>query len=480
MNNSNLIKQLKTYSPKEIKEFGEFIQSPYFNKNHSVINLYEYIRKQYPLFNEDAMKKEIIFKEIFPDADYNDGFMRTIMFKLSGLADDYLAHKQYKRNHFAEKWFLLHELNERMLDRQLEKKIRETLAEFSNVNVHESDYFLFRFLIEYENFYYMNRLNQDKIEKFINSHSIENMFNHLTYFYLLRAFKHFDYYSNAKEIYKINFDTEIFEDILKNLKPESYEDVPVISLYYNISMLHLRKDDTSYFYKVKNQIADIESKINKYETANTYINLENYCKKRIRSGDCSFLAELFKVLKIEIEKELYSIHGYMSAKFFRCVVDTAIKLEEYDWTFEFINNYKNKLQPKDIENTYNYSQALYEFALGNFAKSLEYLSTVKYDEVYQKTELRCLMAQLYYELGLDESLFSHIDSFRHFLLNDRLLPEERKIFFVKFIKYLKGAAKVKDCAGRIEIEQLRKSIREETAVFDKEWLLEKLNEIKSN
>jgi hypothetical protein len=479
MYKSTLIKQLKTYSLKEIRELGEYIQSPYFNKNQSVIKLYDYIRKEYPLFEEKNMEKEIVFGKIFPNADYNDGFMRTIIFKLTGLADDYLSHKQFKQNHYVEKWFLLHELNDRMLDKQLEKKIKETLMEFSKVEIHETDYYLYKFLIEYEHFYFMNRLNQDKIEKFINNREIENMFNHLTYYYLLRAFKHFDYYNNAKEIYNISFKTEIFEDILKNLKPESYEDIPVISLYYNISMLHLKKDDTTYFYKVKKQIAEIEKKINKYEIANTYINLENYCKKRIRSGDDSFLNELFDILKIEIDKELYSVHGYMSAKFYRCAVDTALKLKEYEWTLEFTKNYKNKLPPKDIENTYNYSLAHYEFVLGNFNKSLELLSTVKYDEVYQKTDLRCLMAQIYYEMGLEDNLFSHIDSFRHFLMNDRLLPQDRKISLENFIKFLKSIASHKDCFGKFEIDKLRKSIRDEVLVSNKEWLLKKLSEIKA-
>jgi hypothetical protein len=478
MYKSALIKQLKTYSHKEIKELGEYVKSPFFNKNQSVIRLFDYICKQYPAFDENKFEKETVYREIFPDAEYNDGFMRTIIFKLSNLADDYLSHKRFKQNYFIEKWFLLHELNDRMLDRQIEKKIKETLINFSNVNVHEADYFLFRFLIEYEHFYYMNRVNQDKIEKFIDTQEIENMFNHLTYFYLLRAFKHFDYYSNAKEIYNLSFKTEIFEDIIKSLKQESYEEVPVIELYYNISMLHLRKEDTSYFYKVKKQIEEIEDKINKYETANTYVNLENYCKKRARSGDKIFLNELFDILKIEIEKGLYSVHGYMSAKFYRCVVDTALKLKEFKWTRVFMETYKDKLPPKDIENTYNFSLALFEFSSNNFNKSLEYLSTVKYDEVYQKTEVRCLMAQLYLELGLEESLFSHIDSFRHFLLNDRHLPHDRKLFFLNFIKFIKRISNIKDCLGKQNKESLKKVIQEEKIVYNKDWLLKKISEIK--
>ncbi len=474
---STIIEQLKTYTPKEIREFGEYVHSPFFNKNQSVIKLFDYIRKHYPDFEEKKIKKEYVFGKIFPKVEYNDGFMRTVIFNLTSLADDYLAHKRFKQNYFVEKWYLLYELNERMLDKQIEKNMKELSKEFSKVNVHEADYFYNKFVIEYEYFYYLNRLNLDKIEKFINNSDIENMFNHLTYFYLLRAIKHYDYYINAKDIYNINFKTEIFEDIIKNLKPEAYEEIPVISLYYNVLMLHLREEDASYFFKVKKQIEDIEKYINKYETADTYINLENYCKKKIRKGNKAFLNELFDILKIEIEKELFSIHGFMSAKFYRCSVDTALRLKEFEWTQEFMKKYRSKLPSAAAENTYNYSLALYEFASGNFTGSLEVLSKVKYDAVYQKTELRCLTAQLYYELQMEESLYAHLDSFRHCLSNDRLLAEDRKIYFINFIKLLKSLANSREKIEKSDTEYLKKAISEEEMLYNKEWLLEKLSEL---
>jgi len=479
MNKSTLINQLKTYSQKEIKEFGEYIRSPYFNKNQSVIKLYDYIRKQYPSFDSGKLKKEFVYSKIFPNANYNDGFMRTIMFNLSNLADGYLAHKSFKKNYFVEKGYLLYELNERLLDKQIEKNMKEIVKEFSKVNIHEADYFYNKFVIEYEYFYYLNRLNLDKIEKYINNYDIENMFNHLTYFYILRAIKQYDYYINAKEICNINFKTELIEEIINNLKPELYEDAPVINLYHNVLMLHLREDDTTYFYKVKKLITEIEKDINRFETATTYINLENYCKKRIRKGDKAFLNELFEIIKNEIEKELYLLYGHMSSKFYRIAVETALKLKQLEWTKQFMEKYKSKLPSAELENTYNYSLALYEFASGNYTPSLEFLSKVKYDDVYQKTELRCLTALLYYELEMDDSLFAHIDSFRHFFSNDKILPKDRKLYIGNFLGFLRSLASHKYGNGKLNINEFKRQITEEENIHNKEWLLDKIVELES-
>jgi hypothetical protein len=242
-------------------------------------------------------------------------------------------------------------------------------------------------------------------------------------------------------------------------------------------MLHLKEEDTSYYYKVREQALKYEGIINQYEITDTYINLENYCKKRVRKGHNDFLNELFDILKIEIEKKLYMIQGNMSAKFYRCVVDTALKLNKFDWTLEFIEKYRNKLLPAVLANTYIFSLALYEFAMKNFESSLELLSKVKYDEVYQKIELRSLMAELYYELWMEESLFAHIDSFRHFLSNDKLLPAERKKYFCSFLKHLRNLTCLKDKHERSVLFSLKKQIKEDDALYNKDWLLKKVKEL---
>ena len=70
MKNSQIIKLLRTFDPKEIRRFSEFISSPYFNKNKNVIKLYEVIRKAYPDFEQEKFTKENVFSKIFPGKKY--------------------------------------------------------------------------------------------------------------------------------------------------------------------------------------------------------------------------------------------------------------------------------------------------------------------------------------------------------------------------------------------------------------------------
>ena len=93
---SNLIDLLRKLSTEELKEFGEYVRSPFFNKNQSTIKLLDYIRKYAPDFNDKKLGKELVYQKLFPGMKYNDGFTRTIMFNLAKLTEDYLTYTRIR------------------------------------------------------------------------------------------------------------------------------------------------------------------------------------------------------------------------------------------------------------------------------------------------------------------------------------------------------------------------------------------------
>lgn len=477
MNKSTLIDLLRKFSHKELKEFGEYVSSPFFNKNHSVIKLYDYLRKQYPDFNVRKLKKEYVYGKIFPKAVYNDGFMRTIMFNLANLAEDFLTFKRVKLYYFTEKKFLLYELNERELDRLFEKNMKIISKKLTDEQIKDADYYYNMYNIEYENLYYLGRTNLDKIESIVKKSDVEDMFNHLTYFYLIHAMTHYTYFLNIMELYRFSFKTDVFEDILKILRADSYLEVPAVSLSYNVLMLFLSEDDDSHFYKTKELLEKHKDEFNRDQINNAYLNLKNYCKRMILKGRENFLKELFKIYKIDIGNKTYMTLNDMSFRYYTDVVETALKLKEYSWVKEFIEKYRSSLTADSRENTYLYALALYEFAVKNFEKSLELLSTVKYNDVYHKLKYRSLMLMLCYELDYVELLLSHLDSFNHFLLNDNLISNERKIYYSGFIKYIRNLSGLRDKVKKQDLQSLKQKVTEDRALYNKEWVIEKIDEL---
>ena len=476
MNKSILIELLSKLNAKEIKEFGEFINSPFFNKNESVIKLYDYLRKQYPEFDERKINKKYAFGKVFPGVEYHDGFMRTLMFNLCSLAEDFLSYRKYKSSYYVDKQFLLYELNNMELNRLFKRNIKVVLKKLAEEQIRDADYFYNKYNIDYEYFHYLSRTKLDKIEKIVKKSDAEDMFNHLTYFYLIHAMNHYVYCLNVMELYRFSFNTDLLEDILKILKAERFKDIPSVDICYNVLMLFIKENDISYFYKTKELLGKYENKLNWYQVHNAYLNLKNYCKRMIQKGKISFINELFEIYKIEINRKLYPLQREMSFRYYTDVVETALKLKKYQWTKEFIEKYKRELPSDSQENTYYYSLALYEFAMKNFEKSLGLLSKVKYNDVYHKIKYRSYLIMLYYELDYGDLLLSHLDSFNHFLINDTLISDERKEFYSNFSKYIKNLSGLKDKGKKLNLQGLKQKVKDEKTLHNREWLIEKIDE----
>ena len=91
MDNSKLIALLRTFSTQELREFKDFIASPFFNKNRDLLLFYSKLRKLAPDFPADKTEKEVFFKTVFPANPYEDKQMHYLMSFLLKLAEQYIG-----------------------------------------------------------------------------------------------------------------------------------------------------------------------------------------------------------------------------------------------------------------------------------------------------------------------------------------------------------------------------------------------------
>ncbi len=478
MKKSILIELLSKFSIKETKEFSEYISSPFFNKNQSIIKLYSYLRLQYPLFEKENIEKKAVFQRIFPNVKYNDGFMRTLIFGLCTLAENYLSYTRYKSSYFRDKTFLLYELNDRQVDRLLEKNIKSFSKKLDSVIIKDNEYYYDKYNFENEKYLFYFRKKPDVFEKIIKETDLTGMIDYMTCSYISTIIGDYTRLFNLKNIYEFDFDFSKFEKFYNIIKDERYNSIPCVIVSYYELMLFIKNDDLTVFYELKKLLGEYEHVLDKDHVYNIYVNLINYCNRNIRNGHQELQREVFEIYKQGLESKILPYHGTVHFRFYTTVAETALNLSEFEWTQNFINNYKDHL-PEDIrENTFNYANAMYEFAAGNFGKSLEILSRISYNDVYHKIKCKCLLAMLYYELRYNDQLLSHIDSFNHFIINDRFLNKERKKNYSNFIRFVKKIERIRQYTLIENAEELKKKINADIKLYYKDWLLKKIAEIK--
>lgn len=437
---STLTEILKTFSRQEIKEFSLFIQSPFFNTNQSVMKLYEQLSKLYPEFDAELTDKKIIFKKAFGKIDYNDSFMRMTVFRLTELAKEYLIFSNLQANSLFKNTILLDELNNRELDNLLNKSIADLDKKIRKEKAKDAETYYFKFKLEYykndiksrdtKMITYKDILDKDLIleQKYMNTN------------FFINSLKFFQYFLNQKNfVVSTEGYPDFISEILGYLKqtPE-YLDAPELNLYYKLVLLLITKDEQYFFelYKILFEDYD-ELKINSKHNLITV--LKNYAHLKIQHGSKEYIEKAFEILKFSLEKDIVTFSPsakYMTETRFMNIAWSGLILKKFDFTEKFINKYIDKVEPEKRKYVYAYNFAKLEFERGNFSEALKRLSdSGQIKNIMYKAAMKQLYVMIYYELKWFVQAAELVDSYRHFIRTDKLLPEMYKSQCNTFVNY---------------------------------------------
>ncbi|HMQ70552.1 MAG TPA: hypothetical protein PKA90_16340 [Ignavibacteria bacterium] len=478
MYNNNLTELLKTFTPGEIKEFREFLNCSYYNKRIAVNKLYELISIFYPGFDNDLLNKEKIFEKLFPGKKYNDSSLRVLNHYLTELAEKFLVHKRIEENKIEYTLQLSDILFEKEQNKLLEKNLRRSSGYLDSININAEDYHFYKFRLQSQNTYFRFASNYGNYDKIIAKTDWNDVFIDLREYYLLKSIVMYLNVINQKNLYKKEFETGSFSQLIENIKPVDYENSPVIKLYYYLIKLKTDKDHEDYYFKLKNMILRTKKNLNDFDLIGAYVQMGSYCTLRISEGEGKFKRELFELYKQEIEEKTYLMSdNTMSPLFFRNAVVSGLAMKEYEWTNNFIHKYRPELNKKSGDNYFYYCLAKYEFEMENFESSIELLSRIRFDEIYMKLNSKILYMQNLYELHHFDNLLHSLESFRHFLGSDKLIPEERKKSCLHFHNHLKKLITLKARSLKTELALLKRNISNDKILKNKDWLLEKIDPV---
>lgn len=459
-----------------MKEFSEFVSSPFFNKNVNVVKLFDLIKKNYPEFDQNKIEKEKIFAKLFPGIPFKDSTLRLLMYYLYELVEKFLAYNRFSSDKFFHKEVLLGELFDRKLFKDYEKIIEAANDELDNFIVRDAYYFRNRYEFAEHKLSYLAEIYMGKYEKYLTKENIQLFSDNITYFYLISVLKYYAITLNTMYLYNVKVDTSVFDNILKNFNINQFTNVPMITIYYRVIQLFLRPDDEENYYSLKELIIKNEDLIGQ-SIGDLYINLENYCARCSRKGKHKFLQESFDIYEMELKKKTYSQYGSMPNSFFSSFVVTAGKLKKFEWLRKFIIDYKDELNEQSKEAYYFYSMSFLENEEGNFVKALEYLAKSKPEEVYLKMDLRILQCRIYYSLAWNIPLQSLLDTFKKTVQNNKYITDLRKVQYYKFIKYTNQLNNIRYKDDKASADVLLDELKHDEFFAYKIWVVDEAEKL---
>lgn len=475
--NSKLLKTLKTFSKKELRRFGEFLNSPYYNKNTDIIKLFDELAKYYPKFIGEGLKMENIFKKIFLKQKYDYNKISNLNSDLYQLAKQFLKLIAFEKKGIEADIDFLSELHDRKLDipySQTEKIISKSL---DDLKVKDEHYYFLR--------HGLNRLNTShfKFEKSkYTFNSIQTEFDSFFKYSLAGLLRHYSKMLHNRNHGNINFNMEMFEPMLEYIKDKDFEESPSCMVYKRIIMLELYRDEKDYkkLLELKQKFEESISVVDMY-----YILLviNSFAVYRLKLGDERYYRDRFLAFKEISERNFFQSDTLFPN--FITTFSAACMAGELKWAEE----YKEKFQPgilpvEEKENTLIYCEAFLSYVRKDNIKALELFAQTNFKLFLFKVMVKSYMLRIYYEEGMYEQAITAVDAFRHYLKSEKLISETQKEAHYEFLKHIAALSRLRLESGinkdnDVAAVSLKKEISKMThnPMGVKNWLLRKAGEL---
>ncbi|MBL7129631.1 MAG: hypothetical protein ISS16_11690 [Ignavibacteria bacterium] len=482
-----IFRALRELNDKEFKEFGKFISSPYHNSNKNLITYYNFLERYHPKFKEVKTTHERIYAALFPGKKFNYGILRNLNSEMVTLFKEFLAYSNYKKKTIQVDCNLLEELRKRKLESLFNREFKSTFEKIDSMQTRDEDYYLNKFSLESElNKYFDEKLTIGTALTFYKGKI--NEINDLTNYFIIAIFK--EYIIQISGGGKIDFEKslilhdELLSYISSNL--DYYKQIDIIYLLYNFLVLLKESENEDVYNNLKKILKEKRHTINDYDIKTFYVELYNYCKRKQSEGSKKYGLESFEMLKNMIELGVFfNENGNMSDHNYINIAASAFRINESNWAENFIKVYKEKLPFEKREIAFNYNNAVLNFRKGKdspdrdvyYEKALGFLSEINVDNFYYMTRVKNLSLQIYYELNEIDLALGMINTYKHYLSRDIVMPKNLKLSYLNYIHYVSKLIKIKTGSKIIHTTRIKKEISRNENMAYKGWLLERIKEL---
>ena len=480
MKNSNLVQLFCLFNLRERNRFRDFVFSPFFNKNKKIQLLCDLMLKHSPNYEDPALEKPDLYRQIFEEENYNELRLNNVISDLLQLGYRFLSMLHFEKKEGLNKNFVLEELLEReqtdlvkKVSRSFSQKLEKT--QYHNYEHHQDQYLYHDKMVRYHLSTKM-RASDKHLQEQNDSFDL---------YYLSNKLRMACDMANRNSTTSGHYQCHFLEELLPYFESNflNYQDHPSLTIYYRILKLVTDKKEAEYQY-LKTYIPQQLNHFPKAELRIIYLYLQNYCVFQINSGQSHYYQELRELYDILLKEEIIFKNGYLRQWTYKNIVTVGLRLSDYDWTEEIIQQYKHKLEPEERNNSVAYNLAALYSARQQYKEALQQLHNVEFTDSSYHVGAKIIQIKSYYELGETEALFALIEAFKKYILRNKELVPYHKNANANFLRLVKKVYQLKISKGRRKAANFRERkekvevlLEELQPVANKDWLISVIGKI---
>lgn len=477
---------LKKLDKKELKRFGDFLSSPYFNQSELILKIFEAVKKEHPEFTGNSLSPEKMFKKLYPSEVYIEKRIQNLYSEFGRLLREFLGYEKINKNNKELDVFIAEELSEKGLHLTASKLIRKKFDEADGELYSEDLSFFILYRLNSTLIHNLEYKRMQHSDEYLNSN--ERAVELLSTAFLRDLFmlgithsinkKLFNYEEGKNEIehaLKIISMENLFSFLKKTKSPyESY--IKVFYFLYHYTSGNITEDD---YLKLKKEILKIIYKISKNDALYFIIRTIQIILSKLIPIDRKYYEEIFELSKLFCSLKLFPNSDIvnLAAGPFRDMFTVAVILKEFDWAENFVKEQSQFLSEDIRENELNFCMGNLSFKRGKFEESLEFFNKVEMIDIIEKINIRFYYMMNYIELKSYESALSSLNTIRQFY-HDRKdeIPEMFAVLIPDALKYFNEIIKCEEQGIKLD-EMLYKEAKDGRRFYHVNYILGKMEKL---
>ena len=441
--------------------------SPYFNRSEQLVQLFEIYVDLVNESDREEPTKEKCWSLIRGNEDFSDVRFRKYQSDLFKLLKQFLSQERFDLDQVKRDQYLVDSVLENRYERLYDNSIKRLEQTTKLIIDRSSNYFYENFKL-FSKVYELGEARQNRKEK----RPVELILNFLEKFYLTEKYRYTCLAYSHQSIYNHNYQ-------LPKLEEYSSEelDTPSLKIYQTMYLTQVDNSNEATYYKLRSLLQSYGNIFPINEAEFIYFSALNYCIRKVNQGKEGFRQELFTLYKDLLDKKILTNSGPLSPWHFRNATTIALRLGDFGWVENFIEDYGPLISEKFRTNAVSFNKAQLYMHKKQYDKVIVTLQDIEYEDLTYSLNSKTMLIATYYETNNIEPLYSLLDSFRTYLSRHKDIASNKRVHYTNLIKLTKKLSKI-PYSNYSKLKQLEEEVNQisSTGIASEKWLREKIAE----
>ena len=264
-------------SAKEMLDFSEFVQSPYFNKDPQLVSLTAYLQELHPDFSGPIFSLNKIPAELFETGIGSAKKVSYLLSNLQQLLEQFLVVQRLKSKAYLHEFMCINALRERNLRELYLNRLQRFQENLSQTDIYHREALTIRFMVSD----IIADLADSRIEEM--EESLQQAIDALFEFFLSNVLRYAYKSHNRQAIQFLNPPHIPLLQELEGLVQQYQERNPIIQLYYLLYACVREPEQDQYFDELRALLPQHQNELGERQLRIIYLATINISLRKMRS-----------------------------------------------------------------------------------------------------------------------------------------------------------------------------------------------------